>query len=318
MMMMMIMFMLSAISIVIIASTAGSARSIGSVGIGSTMTSNKQRRSLADSLTGSGSATSYMTTTYYRGSTTCGGNHAGTSSNYGGFCMTDGTTFWIDSYSSDDKDFIMTTTQYSDNKCTTATATSTITNPKTCVDMTQIFQSAVPVSIKFDAGTGTPKKEYNVLLGKDYYSADCSGPVTSIYTNPLGNCLSDVDNGVTMSMKNSCHNSTHSKREIYMNNGDCSGTATTTYSPLGCESYANDDDNGNGIVTTTYFSSNYECVPKEEVKKPITPLVYLAILGVIPIFAVVYLFRATLFSSCSSNTSDNKVYVEKGKDDSQP
>ena len=216
--MMMIMLMLSTISIVTIVGSARSARSIGSVGIGSTMTSNKQRRSLADSLTGSGSATSFKTTTLYRGSTTCGGNNAGTRSNYGGFCMTDGTDFWIDSYSSDDTNVIMTTTQYSDNKCTTAIASNAITNPKTCADMTQIFGSAAPISIKLDAGTGTPKKEYNVILGKSYLSADCSGPVTSINTSPLDYCVSEVDNGVTTSLKVSCHNSTHYKMEIY--NGD--------------------------------------------------------------------------------------------------
>lgn len=78
----------------------------------------------------------------------------------------------------------------------------------------------------------------------------------------------------------------------------CSGTATSFYLSLGCEL-----DNGHSYKT--------ECVPKEEEKKAISQLVYLAILGIIPIFAVVYLFRAKLFSSCSSEGGQGKVHVEK-------
>jgi hypothetical protein len=178
--------------------------------------------------------------------------------------MTDGTIFWIDSYSSDDKNVIKTYTVYSDNKCTTVVAVSQQNIPKTCQDQSYPQDDdsqqpvVVPFSLKIDAGTGTPKKEYNVLLSKNYYSAVCAGPVTSINTSPLDNCASDVDNGVTMSMKISCHNSTHYKREMY--NGDsCSGTATTAYLSLGCESYGSDE------------SSNYECVPYDIYNKGPSP-----------------------------------------------
>jgi len=286
--------------------------SVGSVDVIGSMTSSKQRRSLfSESLTGTGSATSYVTYSAYQGSASCDGSNVQTYSEFGGFCVYETLLmyYFMVSYSSDDNNVIITTNYYADNKCTTPSTNIllgpgpvSVQKPKTCKDIS--VSGFFTGSQKYITGaTGAPNKEYNVMLTKNYYSTDCSGPITSIATQPLSSCTSGV-NGVTMSMKNSCHNSTHYKMEIYKG-GDCSGTATTVYQSLGCEAF-------NLII----MSKNYECVPKEEEKKTITPLVYLAILGVIPILALVYLYRATLFSSCSGKANDGKVHVEKAADGS--
>ena len=289
------------LSIIIIASIVSvDANSIMNKNIGSRKMSSQQRRSLTESWTGSGSASSYMTSNYFPESATCDGL-VSTSTNIGGYCITDGTTYWIDSYKSDANNIMTTNTVYQENTCTTVVTSSTQTIPKTCIDLSQVQQS--PFSMKIiDAGEGSPKKEHNVILTKDYYSADCSGPMKRFSTAPLDKCQSGTDNGVTISSKGSCHNSTHYKLEYYATSGSCTGTASTFYGSLACE------PDGNGQ------SSNYECVPKEEEKKEISPLVYLAILGLIPILGVVYLFRARLFSSCSGKGSEGKVYVEKAQE----
>ena len=55
------------------------------------------------------------------------------------------------------------------------------------------------------------------------------------------------------------------------------------------------------------------CIPlKEEKPKKISDLVYIAIIGILPIFAVAYIYRAKLFNAFSKG-NDNKVHIEKSQ-----
>lgn len=277
---------------------------------------NKVRRLIAYT----GEATSYATNNQYSSSASCDGSAILTNTYIGGYCIetlftsgsNNGSAYFASSFKSNDTHVIRTIIFYQDSTCITPflwlsiiPIISTTKYPKACKNTTDNHGASSERYIT--ASSGNPNKDFSgVILVDIFFSNDCTGPVHQFLTQQNGICMSENDNGVKSSRKTDCHNSTHSKSESFLDNDSCSGKASTVnFIKMGCSAF----NSGGGSMQSS-------CIPlKEDIYMPkrISDLVYLAIIGILPIFALIYIYRAKLFNAFSKKGNESKVHIDQSQ-----